>query len=149
MKSERFLGLDFGSKTVGVALSDPTGLIASPLEIITREREDKLRKTYARIEELITEHGVTKIVLGYPLNMDSSEGDRVRKTCEFKDTLERRTGLEVILWDERLTTVEAHEIMTDAGVKGYDRKKFVDKIAASIILQNYMDSLEKTVQEEQ
>ena len=140
MNNERLMGLDFGSKTVGVALSDPTGLIASPLEIIEREREDKLRKTFSRIEELIEEYKVTKIVLGLPLNMDSSEGERVKKTQEFKEALERRTGLEIVFWDERLSTVEAHEIMTEAGVKGIDRKKFVDKIAASIILQGYMDS---------
>ncbi|MBO4701988.1 MAG: Holliday junction resolvase RuvX [Lachnospiraceae bacterium] len=140
MNNERLMGLDFGSKTVGVALSDPTGLIASPLEIIEREREDKLRKTFSRIEELIEEYKVTKIVLGLPLNMDSSEGERVRKTEEFKEALERRTGLEIVFWDERLSTVEAHDIMTEAGVKGIDRKKFVDKIAASIILQGYMDS---------
>ena len=140
MNNERLMGLDFGFKTVGVALSDPTGLIASPLEIIEREREDKLRKTFSRIEELIEEYKVTKIVLGLPLNMDSSEGERVRKTEEFKEALERRTGLEIVFWDERLSTVEAHDIMTEAGVKGIDRKKFVDKIAASIILQGYMDS---------
>ena len=140
MNNERLMGLDFGSKTVGVALSDPTGLIASPLEIIEREREDKLRKTFSRIEELIEEYKVTKIVLGLPLNMDSSEGERVRKSEEFKEALERRTGLEIVFWDERLSTVEAHDIMTEAGVKGIDRKKFVDKIAASIILQGYMDS---------
>ena len=142
MNNERLMGLDFGSKTVGVALSDPTGLIASPLEIIEREREDKLRKTFSRIEELIEEYKVTKIVLGLPLNMDSSEGERVRKTQEFKEALERRTGLEIVFWDERLSTVEAHDIMTEAGVKGIDRKRYVDKIAASIILQGYMDSLE-------
>ena len=141
MNNERLMGLDFGSKTVGVALSDLTGLIASPLEIIEREREDKLRKTYARIEELIEEYKVTKIVLGLPLNMDSSEGERVKKTQEFKEALERRTGLEIVFWDERLSTVEAHDIMTEAGVKGIDRKRYVDKIAASIILQGYMDSL--------
>ena len=140
MNNERLMGLDFGSKTVGVALSDPPGLIASPLEIIEREREDKLRKTFSRIEELIEEYKVTKIVLGLPLNMDSSEGERVRKSEEFKEALERRTGLEIVFWDERLSTVEAHDIMTEAGVKGIDRKKFVDKIAASIILQGYMDS---------
>ena len=140
MNNERLMGLDFGSKTVGVALSDPTGLIASPLEIIEREREDKLRKTFSRIEELIEEYKVTKIVLGLPLNMDSSEGERVRKTQEFKEALERRTGLEIVFWDERLSTVEAHDIMTEAGVKGIDRKRYVDKIAASIILQGYMDS---------
>ena len=143
MNNKRLMGLDFGSKTVGVALSDPTGLIASPLEIIEREREDKLRKTFSRIEELIEEYKVTKIVLGLPLNMDSSEGERVRKTQEFKEALERRTGLEIVFWDERLSTVEAHDIMTEAGVKGIDRKRYVDKIAASIILQGYMDSLKE------
>ena len=137
---KRLMGLDFGSKTVGVAISDPTGLIASPIEIIRREREDKLRKTYARIEELISEYEIEKIVLGYPLNMDGTEGERVRKTQEFKEAIERRTGLEVVSWDERLTTVEAHDIMSDVGVKGIDRKKYVDKIAATLILQSYMDS---------
>ena len=135
----RLMGLDLGSKTVGVALSDPTGLIASPFEIVTREKEDKLRRTLARIEEIIAEYNVKKIILGYPVNMDGSEGERVRKTEEFRDMLIRRTGLDVIFFDERLTTVEAHEIMSDANVKGIDRKKYVDKIAATIILQSYLD----------
>ncbi len=143
MSSKRIMGLDFGSKTVGVAMGDPTGLIASPLEIIEREREDKLRKTLARIEAIIEEYEVSKIVLGLPLNMDASSGERVRKTQEFKEMLERRTGLEVIFQDERLTTVEAHEIMSDVNVKGYDRKKYVDKIAAAIILQSYLDSVKE------
>lgn len=137
----RILGLDFGSKTVGVAVSDPTGLIASGLEIIRREREDKLRQTLSRIEQIILEYQAEAIVLGYPKNMDDSEGDRVLKTKAFAEKLERRTGLEVIFWDERLTTVEAHEIMTEAGVKGRDRKKYVDRIAATLILQGYLDSL--------
>ena len=136
----RLMGLDFGSKTVGVALSDPTGLIASPFEIVMREKEDKLRRTLARIEEIIAEYNVKKIILGYPVNMDGSEGERVRKTEEFREMLIRRTGLEVIFNDERLTTVEAHEIMSDCEVKGVDRKKYVDKIAAAIILQSYLDS---------
>ena len=139
----RLMGLDFGSKTVGVALSDPTGLIASLFEIVTREKEDKLRRTLARIEEIIAEYNVKKIILGYPVNMDGSEGERVRKTEEFRDMLIRRTGLDVIFFDERLTTVEAHEIMSDANVKGIDRKKYVDKIAAALILQGYMDSEEQ------
>ncbi|MCR4696341.1 MAG: Holliday junction resolvase RuvX [Lachnospiraceae bacterium] len=139
----RLMGLDFGAKTVGVALSDPTGLIASPFEIVTREKEDKLRRTLARIEEIIAEYNVKKIILGYPVNMDGSEGERVRKTEEFRDMLIRRTGLDVIFFDERLTTVEAHEIMSDANVKGIDRKKYVDKIAAALILQGYMDSEEQ------
>lgn len=144
MSNLRLLGLDFGSKTVGVAVSDPTGLIASGVEIIRREREDKLRQTLARIEALIVELGVEKIVLGLPVNMNNTNGERVEKTMAFKEMLERRTGLPVVLWDERLTTVEADEIMTEVGVKGTDRKKYVDKIAAMIILQDYMDSLKNT-----
>ena len=135
----RIMGLDFGSKTVGVALSDPTGLIASGLEIIRRDREDKLRQTLARIEAIITEYGVEKIVLGYPKNMNDTTGERVEKTLAFKEMLERRTALEVVLWDERLTTVAADELMMEAGIRREDRKKYVDKIAAAFILQGYLD----------
>ncbi len=135
----RIMGLDFGSKTVGVALSDPTGLIATGLEIVRREREDKLRQTLARIEAIIVEYGVEKIVLGYPKNMNDTEGERVQKTLAFKEMLERRTALEVELWDERLTTVEADAVMMEAGIRREDRKKYVDKIAAAFILQGYLD----------
>lgn len=135
----RILGLDFGSKTVGVAVSDPTGLIASGVEIIRRDREDKLRKTLSRIEELIVQYEVERIVLGCPLNMDDSSGDRVRKTEEFKEMLVRRTGLPVDFMDERLSTVEAIELMNEAGIAGKDRKEYVDKIAATFILQWYLD----------
>lgn len=135
----RILGLDFGSKTVGVAISDPTEFIASGVTVIRREREDKLRKTYARIEEICEEYGVEKIVLGCPFNMDGSEGERVRKTKEFKENLERRTGLEVVFMDERLSTVEADELMNEARIAGSDRKKIVDRIAATYILQWYLD----------
>jgi len=135
----RIMGMDFGSKTVGVAVSDPTGLIATGLEIVRREREDKLRQTLARIEALIVEYEVQKIVLGYPKNMNDTLGERVEKTLAFKEMLERRTGLEVTLWDERLTTVEADAVMTEAGIRREDRKKYVDKIAAAFILQGYLD----------
>ena len=135
----RIMGLDFGSKTVGVAVSDPTGFIATGVEIIRRGREDKLRKTYSRIEELITEYSVEKIVLGYPLNMDDSSGERVRKTLSFKEDIERRTGIPVVLMDERLSTVEAEELMNEMRISGADRKKVVDKIAATFILQWYLD----------
>ncbi len=135
----RIMGLDFGSKTVGVAVSDPTGLIATGLEIVRREREDKLRQTLARIEMLIEEYDVKKIVLGYPKNMNDTLGERVEKTLAFKEMLERRTGLEVELWDERLTTVEADAVMMEAGIRREDRKKYVDKIAAAFILQGYLD----------
>ncbi|MBQ9333620.1 MAG: Holliday junction resolvase RuvX [Lachnospiraceae bacterium] len=135
----RILGLDYGSKTVGVAVSDPLHITAQGVEIIRREKENHLRKTLARIEELILEYDVGLIVLGYPLNMDDSRGARAEASEELADTLTRRTGLEVILWDERLTTVEADEIMSEAHIRREDRKQYVDKIAATIILQSYLD----------
>lgn len=137
----RILGLDFGSKTVGVAVSDPTGMIATGLEIIRREKETKLRRTYARIEEICQEYQVEKIVLGLPLNMNGTEGDRVIKTKAFAEDLTRRTGLEIIYVDERLTTVEADELMMELGIRREDRKSHVDRIAAAFILQTYLDSL--------
>lgn len=136
----RIMGLDFGSKTVGVAVSDSLLLTAQGLEIIRREKEDKLRRTLARIEELIVEYEVEEIVLGLPKNMNATEGERVELTAQFKEKLERRTGLPVILWDERLTTVAAEKAMIEAGIRRENRKEYVDKIAASLILQGYLDS---------
>ena len=135
----RIMGLDFGSKTVGVAVSDELLLTAQGLEIIRRKEENKQRQTLARIEELIVEYGVTEIVLGYPKNMNDTLGDRVQKTEEFKEKLERRTGLPVVLWDERLTTVAADKLMMVAGIRRENRKDYVDQIAASFILQGYLD----------
>lgn len=135
----RILGLDFGSKTVGVAVSDPTETIATGLEIIRREKEDHLRKTYARIEEIIGEYGVEKIVVGLPKNMNDTEGIRVEKTKEFGEKLERRTGLSVYYEDERLTTVIADKTMMECGVRRENRKEYVDKIAATLILQSFLD----------
>ncbi|MDO4619885.1 MAG: Holliday junction resolvase RuvX [Lachnospiraceae bacterium] len=136
----RILGLDFGSKTVGVAISDPTGMIAGGVEIIRRKDETHLRKTMRRIEELIAEYHADAIVLGYPLNMDETKGERAEKTLLFKQMLEQRTGLPVHLCDERLTTVEAEEIMAATGIKRADYKKHVDRIAAAVILQDWLDS---------
>ena len=138
----RIMGLDFGSKTVGVAMSDPLLITAQGLEIIRRKEENKLRQTLARIEALIVEYQVEKIVLGLPKNMNDSQGERAEKTEEFREMLMRRTGLEVILWDERLTTVAADRIMMEAGVRRENRKEYVDSIAASLILQGYLDFLE-------
>lgn len=136
----RIMGLDFGSKTVGVAISDPLLVTAQGVEIIRRKEENKLRQTLARIEELIEQYGVTEIVLGLPKNMDDSQGERARLSLEFKEKLERRTGLEVHMWDERLTTVEADNIMIEAGItKREDRKEYVDMIAAQLILEGYME----------
>lgn len=135
----RIMGLDFGSKTVGVAVSDPLLLTAQGVEIIRRKEENKLRQTLARIEELIVEYGVEKIVLGLPKNMNASEGVRVELTEEFKEKLERRTGLPVVFWDERLTTVAADKAMMEAGIRRENRKDYVDMIAACLILQGYLD----------
>ncbi|MBP3338998.1 MAG: Holliday junction resolvase RuvX [Lachnospiraceae bacterium] len=137
----RILGLDYGSKTVGVAVSDPLLVMATSVEIIRRDSENKLRRTLARIESLIAEYEVDRIVLGLPKNMNNTLGDRVEKTMEFKAMLERRTGLPVIMWDERLTTVMAHKTMMESGVRREDRDKYVDSIAAMFILQGYLDSL--------
>ncbi len=137
----RIMGLDFGSKTVGVALSDPLLITAQGREIIRREKPNKLRQTLARIEEIIKNEEVTEIVLGLPKNMNGTEGERVELTMQFKEDLERRTGLQVTMWDERLTTVAADRYMMDAGIRREDRKQYVDEIAAVFILQGYLDML--------
>lgn len=137
----RIMGLDYGSKTVGVAVSDPLLVTAQSLEIIRRESENKLRQTLARIEGLIEEYQVDKIVLGLPRNMNATEGERAERTREFADMLFRRTGIEPILWDERLTTVAADQVMMESGIRRENRKDYVDAIAASFILQGYLDYL--------
>ena len=137
----RIMGLDYGSKTVGVAVSDPLLVTAQSLEIIRRKSENKLRQTLARIEELIEEYQVDKIVLGLPRNMNATEGERAERTREFADMLLRRTGIEPILWDERLTTVAADQVMMESGIRRENRKDYVDAIAASFILQGYLDYL--------
>ena len=137
----RILGLDFGSKTVGVAVSDELLLTAQGVETITRKSEGKLRQTLARIDELISEYNVEKIVLGYPKNMNNTEGERCARTLEFKEMLERRTHLEVVLVDERLSTVSAEDILMESGVRREERKAHVDKIAAGFILQTYLDMI--------
>ena len=140
-RNMRILGLDYGSKTVGVAVSDPLGLTAQKVETIWRKQENKLRRTLARIEELIAEYEVEKIVLGFPKNMNNTVGERAEKALEFGEMLKKRTGLEVIMWDERLTTVEAARSLIEAGVRRENRKQYLDGIAAVFILQGYLDSL--------
>lgn len=136
----RILGLDYGSKTVGVAVSDPLGITAQAVETIWRKDENKLRKTCARIEELIKEYEVEEIVLGLPRHMNNDIGERAQKSLEFGKMLERRTGLKVTMWDERLTTVEAERTLIENNVRRENRKQYIDKIAAVFILQGYLDS---------
>jgi len=135
----RVIGLDYGSKTVGVAVSDPLGLTAQGIETITRTQENKLRRTLARIEELVRRYDVTEIVLGYPKNMNNTVGERAEKSLEFGEMLKRRTGLPVVMWDERLTTVAAERTLMESGVRRENRKEYVDMIAAVYILQGYLD----------
>lgn len=135
----RVIGLDYGTKTVGVAISDEMKIVAQPLVTIERKQANKLRQTYAAIEKIIEEQDVELIVLGYPKNMNNTEGERAMATQEFKEALERRTGLEVVLIDERLTTIEANRILEETGVAISARKEHIDKMAAAIILQNYLD----------
>lgn len=135
----RIMGLDYGAMTCGVAISDELLITAQPIETIRRTHENKLRKTYARIEELIGEYGVEKLIVGLPKLLNGEEGERAAASREFADALSRRTGLEVVMWDERLTTVEAHRVLDEAEMS-YDKKNMViDKLAAVLILQNYLD----------
>ena len=136
----KIMGLDFGSKTCGVALSDELLMTAQPVEIIRRDRESKIRKTLSRIEELCAQYDIRLIVLGLPLNMDDSAGFRAEDTLAFREDVERRTGLPVVMSDERLTTVEAYEIMDKMEIRREDRGRYVDMIAASIILREYMEN---------
>ena len=144
----RILGLDFGSKTVGVAVSDPLFMTAQSVETITRQQESKQRRTLARIGELIEQYGATQIVLGYPVNMDGTEGERCEKTLAFKESLERRFSLPVVLVNEQLTTVEADAILGDMEVPNKDKKKYIDKIAAAIILQEYLNEKDSSLRSE-
>ena len=138
------MGLDFGAKTVGVAVSDPLMITAQGIEVIHRKSENKLRQTYARIEELAVEYEVGRFVVGLPKNMNATEGERAHKSREFAANLERRCAIPVVMWDERLTTVSADRILDEAGVKQQDRKQHIDAIAASFILQSYMDYLKNS-----
>lgn len=137
----KYLGLDYGSKTVGVAITDITGSVVREVEIIRRQKENALRRTCARIEEIISSENVGVIVLGLPLNMDGTEGERAEKARLFGDMIARRTGLPVRFQDERLSTMEAYKIMDDENVRGLkDRKARVDSAAAAVILGDFLNS---------
>ena len=141
----RIMGLDYGSKTVGVAISDALLLTAQGIETICRKEENKLRQTLARIKELFEEYEVEEIVLGLPKNMNNTLGDRAEKSLEFAEMLKKRTGLPVVMWDGRLTTVESNRTLMESGVRRENRKEYVDKIAAVFILQGYLDSRSRGV----
>lgn len=137
----RIMGLDYGSVTVGVAISDPLLITAQGIEVIRRKQENKLRQTYARIEELVEEYGVDKIVVGFPKHLNNTVGVRAELAEEFAENVRRRTGLEVVMWDERLTTVAAHRVLDEAELSYKKKAEVVDKLAAVLILQGYLDYL--------
>lgn len=140
----RILGLDFGQKTIGVAISDPFGWTAQGLEIIRRDNEESINKSITRLGEILKEYQVEKIVLGYPKNMNNTIGERGEKTELFKTKLEKSfKNIPVILWDERLSTVGAERSLLEADLSRKKRKDVIDKMAAVFILQGYLDSIGK------
>jgi len=141
----RIMGLDFGGMTCGVAISDELHITAQPITTIRRKHENKLRQTFAEIEELCAQYEVEKIVVGLPKKLDDTDSERTVACREFADSVARRTGREIILWDERLTTVQANRILDEAGLSYKEKGQVVDKIAAAIILQSYLDSISRSV----
>jgi putative holliday junction resolvase len=135
----RTMGLDLGSKTIGVAVSDAMGWTAQGLETI-KINEEKKEFGLARLEEIIKEHDVTKIVLGFPKNMNGTIGPRGEASRAFAKVLEGKFEIPAILWDERLTTIAAERVLLEADVSRSKRKKVIDKMAAVFILQGYLDS---------
>lgn len=133
----RIMALDVGEKNIGIALSDPLGITAQGLKVI---RRSILKKDLQQLRELVTQYEVVRIVVGYPLNMDGSPGSKAREIMEFKDKLAQAIPLPVVVWDERLTTVSAQRTLLEAGLRRSDRKKVVDKVAAAMILENYLQS---------
>ena len=133
-----YLGLDLGSKTLGLSVSDRTSLIATSLEIIRYNDYDEL---FNRLDEVVNMKHVDAFVLGNPLNLDGSESDRTKISLEFRDLLIKRYGKEVFMQDERLSTVEAERMLISNDTKRKNRKEVIDKIAATIILQGYLDRI--------
>ena len=135
------MGLDYGTRTVGVAISDELQMTARALEIIRRKESGKLRRTLARIEELIAQYNVSEIVLGLPLHMDLSVSGTAKEAIGFRELLMRRTSLPVTMWDERLSSVEASEILRMNGIRKEDEKEYIDMVAAKVILESYLGTL--------
>jgi putative Holliday junction resolvase len=133
----RWMGLDLGSKRIGVALSDELGLTAQPLQVIARHGGTRDLEALAR---LVREHAVTGVVAGLPLNMDGSEGEAAARVRRFTENLSKHLGLPVRLWDERLTTWEAEAVLREAGVRSRKGRQVVDKLAAALILKGFLDA---------
>ena len=131
----RTMALDLGEKTIGVAVSDPLGITAQGVKVL---RRGSFKDDLSRLKELVEEYAVGCIVIGYPLNMDGSAGAKAKEIIKFKERLAHALSLPAVLWDERLTTVAAQRTLLQAGMRRADRKKVVDKIAAVLILEGYL-----------
>jgi putative Holliday junction resolvase len=134
----RIMGIDYGDSRIGIAVSDPMGWTAQGLETITEKKQEKV---FERLLELIKLYNVEKIVVGFPKNMNGTIGPRGELTHKFIENLRQKTDIEIVLWDERLTTVAAHRMLNETNVRGKKRKQVVDTVAAGYILQGYLDSL--------
>ena len=132
----RIMGLDVGEKTIGVAISDALGWTAQGLETIKRT---SLKEDIVKLKEIISRWEVSRIVIGLPKNMNGSMGPQGEKVIEFAKQLKEKTSVDVVLWDERLTTVAAERLLIEADVSRAKRKKVIDKLAATYILQGYLD----------
>ena len=134
----KVMAIDYGDARTGVALSDPTGLMAGFTTVIHSHRPQEVAGELAR---LAREHGAQRLVMGYPKNMDGTEGPRAALYRDFAKLVEETAGMEVVLWDERRTTVDAHRILTETGNRGKKRKEKVDAVAATLILEGYLGFL--------
>ena len=134
----RIMAIDYGDAHTGIAISDPTGLLAGFTPVIDAYRPERVAEAVARLAQ---EHGAEKLVLGHPINMDGTRGPRSEKAQAMKTLLEEATGLPVVLWDERRTTIDAHQILLNSGKNAKKRKKVVDAVAASLILEGYLTYL--------
>jgi putative Holliday junction resolvase len=135
----RMLGIDFGEKRIGLALSDPQGIIASPYEVLERTSDEQAVEA---ISERVAQHDIARILIGLPLNMDGTDSALTRRVRSFARKLEHALAQPVILWDERLSTRSAEQVLLQADTRRSKRRKVIDKIAAQIILQHYLDAME-------
>lgn len=135
---ERILGLDVGDKTIGVSVSDPLGFTAQGVTTIKRESN---KKDYEAIENLINEYGATKVVVGLPKNMNNTVGPQGEKVIKFAEKIKNKFKIDLIYIDERMTTMSAERVLIEGSVRRENRKKYIDKVAATYILQTYLDSI--------
>lgn len=135
---ERILGLDVGDKTIGVAVSDPLGFTAQGITTIKRESN---KKDYEAIETMINEYAVNKVVVGLPKNMNNTIGPQGEKVIKFAEKIKNKFKIDLIYIDERMTTMSAERILIEGDVRRENRKKYIDKVAATYILQTYLDSI--------